>query len=123
MFFFILKNTHLYNVYLLWEEFVYWYEKVSNFAKTLKYNSNNLYFTRPDNERRACFKYNIPLSTYRAILSLPPELDTDLVPNLGSKVNHHFQFNNSAFGEIEHPRWGVIVGVGTTKPIKARNLL
>ena len=56
-------------------------------------------------------------------MALSPELDTDLVPNLGSKVNHHFQYNNSAFGEYEHPRWGVIVGVGTTKPIKARSLL
>ena len=56
-------------------------------------------------------------------MSLPPELDTDSVPNFGSKVNHHFQLNNSAFAEIEHPRWGVIVGIGTTKPIMARNLL
>jgi len=28
------------------------------------------------------------------------------------------KFNYSAYNEIEHPRWGVIQGVGTMKPIK-----
>ena len=53
-------------------------------------------------------------------ISLSPELDKGPLPNLGPKVNHHFQYNNSNYDEIEHPRWGVIIGIGTTKPIKAR---
>ena len=75
--------------------------------------------TRSDDERRACYKYQISLVRYHVKISLPPELDYEPYPNLGPKVNHHFQFNNSAYGEIEHPRWGVIQGVGTIKPIKA----
>ena len=78
---------------------------------------NNI--TRSDDERRACYKYQISLVRYLAKISLPPELDYEPYPNLGPKVNHHFQFNNSAYNEIEHPRWGVIQGVGTMKPIKA----
>ena len=35
------------------------------------------------------------------------------------QVNHHFLQNNSVFQEIEHPRWGAIMGVLTTKDIKA----
>mgnify|MGYP001160223486 FL=1 len=75
--------------------------------------------SRSDDERRDCYKYHIALDRYLATISLPPELDYEPYPNLGPKVNHHFQFNNSAYGEIEHPRWGVIQGVGTMKPIKA----
>jgi hypothetical protein len=74
--------------------------------------------SRSDDERRACYKYQIPLARYFANISLPPELDYEPYPNLGPKVNHHFQFNNSAYNEIEHPRWGVIQGIGTIKPIK-----
>ena len=90
------------------------------------YNEANIYFencrlnqSRSLEERRECFKYQIPLMHYQAFISLPPEMDNGPCPNFGPKVNHHFQFNNSAFGEIEHPRWGVIVGVGTTKQIRA----
>ena len=75
--------------------------------------------SRSENERRECLKYNIPLSHFQCLISLPPELDKEPFPNLGPKVNHHFSLNNSAYGEIEHPRWGVIIGVGTQKPIKA----
>ena len=75
--------------------------------------------SRSDDERRACFKYKIRLFSYRASILLPPELDKGPLPNLGPKVNHHFKFNNSIFEELEHPRWGVIMGVRTTKPIKA----
>lgn len=75
--------------------------------------------SRSDDERRACTKYEIELFSYRARISLPPELDKGPLPNLGPKVNHHFQFNNSEYDEIEHPRWGVIIGIRTTKPIKA----
>ena len=74
--------------------------------------------SRSDDERRACYKYQIALVSYFAKISLPPELDYEPYPNLGPKVNHHFQFNNSAYNEIEHPRWGVIQGIGTIKPIK-----
>jgi hypothetical protein len=40
-------------------------------------------------------------------------------PNLGPKVNHHFRMNNSAYMEIEHPRWGLIQSVTATTDIKA----
>ena len=73
--------------------------------------------SRSDDERRDCYKYHIALDRYLATISLPPELDYEPYPNLGPKVNHHFQFNYSAYNEIEHPRWGVIQGVGTMKPI------
>ena len=63
--------------------------------------------------------YEIHLFSYDATISLPPELDKGPLPNLGPKVNHNFQFNNSEYDEIEHPRWGVIIGIRTTKPIKA----
>ena len=90
------------------------------------YDETNIYFgncrlnpLRSVDERRECLKYQIPLLQYQAFISLPPEKDNGPYPNFGPKVNHHFQFNNSAYGEIEHPRWGVIVGVGTTKKIRA----
>ena len=74
---------------------------------------------RSDDERRACVKYDLFLSRYRVLISLPPELDKEPLPTLGPKVNHHFQFNNSIFTEIEHPRWGIIQSVRTTKNVKA----
>jgi hypothetical protein len=35
------------------------------------------------------------------------------------QVNHHFRLNNSAFTDMEHPRWGAIVSVISLTPIKA----
>ena len=35
------------------------------------------------------------------------------------QVNHDFRKNNSAYVDIEHPRWGAIMGVVTTRHIKA----
>ena len=78
---------------------------------------NNL--TRSDSERRECLKYHIYLQHYKALISLPPEMDHGSFPNVGPKVNHHFKFNNTVFGEIEHPRWGTIMGIWTKRPIKA----
>ena len=40
-------------------------------------------------------------------------------PNLGPKVNHNFQLNNSFFTQIEHPRWGVIQSVTANRDIEA----
>ena len=92
----------------------------------MKNSQLNIYYsncqnnkTRSDNERRECLKYHLPLRRYDVLISLPPEFDKEPLPNLGPKVNHHFQFNNSYYDEIEHPRWGVIQGVTTNKPIKA----
>ena len=34
-------------------------------------------------------------------------------------MNHHFRLNNSHFNTLEHPRWGAILGVFATKPIKS----
>ena len=63
-------------------------------------------------------KYDLKLSRYHVLISLPPELDKEPLPNLGPKINHHFQFNNSILREMEHPRWGIIMSVVTTMPIK-----
>ena len=35
------------------------------------------------------------------------------------QVNHDFRKNNSAYTNIEHPRWGAILGVVTTTHVKA----
>ena len=37
----------------------------------------------------------------------------------GPKVNHHFRANNSVYMAMEHPRWGMITTVTTTKDVKA----
>ena len=34
-------------------------------------------------------------------------------------MNHHFRFNNSAYIETEHPRWGLIIGVTTAIAVNA----
>ena len=62
-------------------------------------------------ERRECKKYTLSLSSFEAAIDLLPELDVNPLPNLGPKVNHHFKFNNSAYIETEHPRWGYIQSV------------
>ena len=50
---------------------------------------------------------------------MPPEKDVQPLPNLGSKVNHHFRLNNSKLIEFEHPIYGLINSVVTTKDLKA----
>ena len=35
------------------------------------------------------------------------------------QVNHHFRKTNSYYHEIEHPRYGWIQSVTTSKPVKA----
>jgi hypothetical protein len=35
------------------------------------------------------------------------------------QVNHHFQLNNSAYTDMEHPRWGAILSVISMTQIKA----
>ena len=69
--------------------------------------------------RRHCKKYSVGLSSYNAYIDIPPEFDVNPLPNLGPKVNHHFKLNNSAYSEIEHPRWGLIQSVTATKDLKA----
>lgn len=59
---------------------------------------------KSDDYRRACKKYSLGISTYSAVINLPPELDVNPLPNHGPKVNHHFRLNNSVYSEIEHPR-------------------
>ena len=34
-------------------------------------------------------------------------------------MNHNFRRNNAAYFNIEHPRWGAIMGVVTTRHVKA----
>ena len=35
------------------------------------------------------------------------------------QINHDFRRNNSVYFNIEHPRWGAIMGVVTTRHIKS----
>ena len=35
------------------------------------------------------------------------------------QINHDFRRNNSAYFNIEHPRWGAIMGVQLTKDVKS----
>ena len=35
------------------------------------------------------------------------------------QVNHHFRLNNSAYIDMEHPRWGAISSVISRTPIKS----
>jgi hypothetical protein len=79
--------------------------------------SNNI--TKSNDYRRECKKYSLGLSSFMARIDLPPEFDVNPLPNLGPKVNHHFRFNNSVYMELEHPRWGLIQSVTTTRDIKA----
>ena len=79
--------------------------------------------SRSDEYRRHCCKYTIRLESYNASINLPPEFDVDPLPNLGSKVNHHFQLKNTRFLEVEHPIWGLIMGLFTTKNVNAGNEL
>ena len=64
-----------------------------------------------DDYRRSCTKYYIDLIEYYVKIALPPEKDNGQFPNLGPKVNHNFEEINSNFDQIEHPRWGVLIGV------------
>lgn len=74
-----------------------------------------------DEYRRACKKYSLGLTNYLASIEIPPELDLPEIfhPTVGPKVNHHFRLNNAFYSEVEHPRWGTIQSITTTKPIKA----
>ena len=39
--------------------------------------------------------------------------------HLFSQINHNFDFNNTHFEIIDHPRWGIIQGVVASRDIKA----
>ena len=69
--------------------------------------------------RRHCKKYSLGLSSYKALIDIPPEFDVNPLPNLGPKVNHHFRFNNSGYTELEHPRWGLIQSVTAMHDLRA----
>ena len=74
--------------------------------------------SKSDDYRRDCSKYAMMLYSYEGIFQLPPEFDIDPLPNLGPKVNHHFKHNNTIYIEIEHPRWGLIIALLTTRDVK-----
>ena len=44
--------------------------------------------TKSDEYRRHCKKYTLMLSLFGAIINLPPELDTNPLPNLGKKMKN-----------------------------------
>ena len=75
--------------------------------------------TKSEDYRRHCKKYSLGISSYHGVIDLPPEFDVNPLPNLGPKVNHHFRANNSAYSEIEHPRWGLIQSVTLQRDMKA----
>lgn len=75
--------------------------------------------SKSDDYRRACKKYSLGISYYGGLIDIPPELDVNPLPNLGPKVNHHFRKKNSAYSEIEHPRWGHIQSVTLLQDLKA----
>ena len=69
--------------------------------------------------RRNCNKYSINLETWwKGHIDLPPEFDVNPLPTLGPKVNHHFNLNNAAYQEAEHPRWGSINSVVPQRDLK-----
>ena len=59
------------------------------------------------------------MKKHLAMICVPPEFDYDPLPNMGPKINHHFTLNNAKYVEVEHPRWGLIVGIFLIKNIKA----
>ena len=68
-----------------------------------------------------CFKYKIGTVTGE-LLNIPPWLDDIQLYNatLAHKVNNKFPpFTNSVFGAMEHPRFGAIVTVASTRHIPA----
>ena len=75
--------------------------------------------SKSDDYRRLCKKYSLGVSSYQAIIDLPPEFDVNPLPNLGGKVNHHFRLNNSVFIEMEHPRWGLMQSLTPARDVKA----
>ena len=44
---------------------------------------------------------------------------SDACLNVFFQVNHDFRKHNSEYINIEHPRWGAIMGVSTTTNVKA----
>jgi histone-lysine N-methyltransferase SETD7 len=72
-------------------------------------------------ERRACTKYQIELDSLPGhYIDLPPWLDGDqhYSATSGHKVNCAFgERANAAFYELEHPRFGLILSIMTTKPV------
>ena len=85
-----------------------------------QYLKSKMYNTSKSNDyRRECTKYSVQLVTYDGVVAIPPELDINPLSTVGPKVNHHFRFNNSAYIETEHPRWGLIIGVTTAIAVNA----
>ena len=48
-----------------------------------------------DDYRRQCKKYSLGLSSYNGKIDLIPNLDSNPLPTVGPKVNHHFFKSNS----------------------------
>lgn len=75
--------------------------------------------SKSDDYRRACSKYAIPLIFLKAGFNIPPEFDVDPFPNLAGKTNHDFLKENAFLSEVEHPRWGILIGLITNRTISA----
>ena len=82
------------------------------FVKNKMFNTS-----KSDWYRQECTKYSMHLVTYEGVIAVPPEFDINPLPTIGPKVNHHFRFNNSAYMEVEHPRWGLITSVTTQRDV------
>ena len=75
--------------------------------------------SKSDEYRRHCNKYTLEFTLFNGVHLLPPEMDVNPLPNFGPKVNHDFFKNNTKFILAEHPRWGLISSVTTSKDVQA----
>ena len=112
---FLVRNVPAYQFAALYSMFFYQVPEQSDlYHKACTHNTS-----KSHNYRRLCKKYSLGVSSYQGLIDLPPEFDVNPLPNLGGKVNHHFRLNNSAFIEIEHPRYGLMQSLTPTVDVKA----
>ena len=109
-----IRDMHPFQLAAHYSLFLYNTEQHQIFNQTCTENTD-----KTDEYRRNCMKYAIKSGRYDARTALPPEKDVEPYPNVGGKVNHHFCEANAIFSEIEHPRWGLMVGIFTNRNIRA----
>ena len=75
------KPASFYSLFLFTREqhMLYHQQCTKNMSKSIDY-------------RRGCKKYTLRMETFDGIIDIKPELDVNPLPNLGTKVNHHFRY-------------------------------
>eukprot|EP00095_Tigriopus_kingsejongensis_P002319 maker-scaffold347_size200506-snap-gene-0.25 protein:Tk02319 transcript:maker-scaffold347_size200506-snap-gene-0.25-mRNA-1 annotation:"hypothetical protein BRAFLDRAFT_120570" len=104
-----LKQKPLGDHYLcFYDGFIYNEEQSTIYRGKCTYNTS-----KSDDYRRHCKKYALGITYTGATINIPPEYDqpTSFHPTTAHKINHHFLRNNTYFGDMEHPRWGIIQSV------------